>query len=136
MMSTNDLRSIDSTSARRRSALSNGGASRFTIRLVLLFIDVTWQATVGIWTLRSFRIGIVTSQGKVMSNLPEAKLSIAVARLGTMVNSMPSRYGLPFFQYSAFFATLMPSFCLNSTNLNGPVPIGLVRICATGTWQG
>jgi hypothetical protein len=30
----------------------------------------------------------------------------------------------------------MPSFCLNETNLKGPVPIGLVRICAAGTWQG
>src|SRR4051794_6046981 len=30
----------------------------------------------------------------------------------------------------------MPSFCLNSTNLKGPVPTGLVRICAAGTWHG
>ena len=45
----------------------------------------------GIWLLMSFSKGIVTSHGKVMSNLPDMKLSIAVARLGTMVNSMPSR---------------------------------------------
>ena len=30
----------------------------------------------------------------------------------------------------------MISFGLNSTNLNGPVPIGWVRICDGGTWHG
>ena len=87
----NALRSIASTSARRSSGLSNGGASRLMMRLVLLFIDVVWQATFGICALMSLRIGIVTSQGKVMSKRPDTKLSIAVARLGTIANSMPSR---------------------------------------------
>ena len=80
-----------SASARRRSGLSNGGASRLTIRLVLLFIEVVWHTALGTWLLMSFSSGIVTSHGKVMSKRPETKLSIAVARLGTMVNSMASR---------------------------------------------
>ena len=85
------LRSSASTMARRRSGLSNGGASRLTIRLVVTFIEVTTHCALGIWLLMSVSKGIVTSHGKVMSNLPDTKLSIAVARLGTMVNSMPSR---------------------------------------------
>ena len=32
--------------------------------------------------------------------------------------------------------SLIDSFCLNSTNLNGPVPIGLVRMSPGVTWQG
>jgi len=32
--------------------------------------------------------------------------------------------------------TLIDSFCLNSTNLKGPVPMGWVRISAGATWQG
>jgi hypothetical protein len=56
-----------------------------------LFIDVTWHSAVGSWVLMSFRIGIVTSHGKTMSNRPDTKLRTAVPRLGTMVNSMPSR---------------------------------------------
>ena len=58
---------------------------------MLLFIDVTWHTAFGSWLLMSFRSGIVTSHGKVMSKRPDTKLSIAVPRLGTMVNSMPSR---------------------------------------------
>ncbi len=86
-----DLRSMASTSALRRSGLSKGGASRLRIRLVLLFIEVTSHTALGIWPLMSFSSGIVTSHGKVMSKRPDTKLSIAVARLGTTVNSMPSR---------------------------------------------
>jgi hypothetical protein len=33
-------------------------------------------------------------------------------------------------------AIFIDSFCLNSTNLNGPVPIGFDRICAGLTWHG
>src|SRR4051812_33505971 len=97
-MSLNALRSSESAMARRRSALSNGGTSRFTIRLVLTFIGATSHTASGAWDLMSLSSGIVTSVGNVMSNLPAMNARIAVERLGMMVNSMPSRYGSPGFQ--------------------------------------
>jgi hypothetical protein len=39
----------------------------------------------------SCKSGMVTSVGKVMSNLPAMKARIAVERFGMMVNSIPSR---------------------------------------------
>src|SRR4030095_11197552 len=94
--------------ALRRSALLKGGASRLRIRLVVLFIDVVWHCALGSCVLRSFSNGAVTSQGKVMSKRPATKLSIAVPRLGTIVHSMPSRYGLPFFSDSGLRGAFSP----------------------------
>jgi hypothetical protein len=90
-MSLKALRSSESAMARRRSALSNGGTSRLTMRFVLTFMGATSHTASGAWDLMSFRSGIVTSVGKVMSNLPAMKARIAVDRFGMMVNSSPSR---------------------------------------------
>src|ERR1043165_643347 len=70
------------------------------------------------------------------AKVPEAKARIAVEGLAMNVYSMPSRYGRSFFQYSVFLTILIDSFGLNSTNLKGPVPIGLRRMSRAGTWQG
>ena len=47
--------------ALRISGLSNGGASRLTIRLVLLFIDAISQIALGACALTSFSSGMVTA---------------------------------------------------------------------------
>ena len=94
----NALRSSASAIARRMSGLSNGGDVGLTMRLVVTLVGATTQTAFGACALMSLSSGIVTSVGKVMSNLPAMKASIAVERLGMMVNSMPSRCGRPFFQ--------------------------------------
>ena len=76
--------------ARRISRLSNGGTG-FISRLAATFIGDMSHIAVGIWALMSPTRGTVTSNGKVMSNLPETNDSIAVERLAMMVYSMPSR---------------------------------------------
>jgi len=77
--------------ARRIAGLSKGGFSRLTMRLVLTLVGFSSQIACGACAFTSFRSGIVTSVGKVMSNLPAMKARMAVDRLGMMVNSMPSR---------------------------------------------
>ena len=57
----NDLRSMVSSIARRMSALSNGGAVLFTIRLVLLFIGATSQMALEACALMSLSSGMVTA---------------------------------------------------------------------------
>ena len=57
----NDLRSMVSSIARRMSALSNGGAVLFTIRLVLLFIGATSQTALVACALMSLSSGMVTA---------------------------------------------------------------------------
>ena len=94
----NALRSSASAMARRMSRLSNGGEDELTMMLVLTLVGSTTQTAFGACVLTSFKSGIVTSVGKVMSNLPATKARIAVERFGMMVNSMPSRCGRPFFQ--------------------------------------
>ena len=84
-MSLNCLRSIVSAIALRISALSNGGLSRLMIRLVLTFVGSSSQIAFGAWALMSFSSEIVTSVGKVTSNLPAMKARIAVERFGMMV---------------------------------------------------
>ena len=91
MMSTNDLRSSDSATARRTSALSNGALSRLMIRLVETLVGSSTQTAFGACAFTSFSSGIETSVGNVMSNLPATKPRIAVERFGMMVYSMPSR---------------------------------------------
>ena len=90
-MSTNALRSMASAIARRSSALSNGGASRFTMRLVLTLVGTSSHTACGTCDCTSLSSGIVTSVGNVMSNLPAMNARIAVERLVMMVNSMASR---------------------------------------------
>ena len=92
------LRSSASAIARRISGLSNGGAVELTMMLVLTLIGATTQTAFGAWVLTSLSSGIDTSVGNVMSNLPATNARMAVERFGMMVNSMPSRYGRPFFQ--------------------------------------
>ena len=69
--------------ALRISGLSNGGASRFTIRLVLLFMPASRTCALGACALTSFSSGMVT-QRHVMSNVPATKPRIAVERPATM----------------------------------------------------
>ncbi len=69
----NALRSSASTIARRRSALSKGGLSRLTIRLLVALLVRNSQIACGAWLLTSFSSGTVTTKGQVMSNLPETK---------------------------------------------------------------
>jgi len=95
-----------------------------------------WQIAFGAWLRRSRSTCCVTSVGKVRSSLPEMKASIAVERLVMIGISTPSRYGRPGFQYSVLRVRRIISFCLNSANLNGPVPIGRVRMPAAFTWHG
>src|SRR3954471_12921739 len=97
-MLTNALRSSVSASARRISRLSNGGEDELTMMLVETLIGSTTHTAFGAWFLTSLSSGIDTSVGNVMSNLPATKARMAVERLVMMVNSMPSRYGRPFFQ--------------------------------------
>ena len=92
------LRSSASAIARRMSRLSNGGEDELTMMLVETLIGSTTHTAFGACVLTSLSSGIDTSVGNVMSNLPETKPRIAVERLVMMVNSMPSRYGRPFFQ--------------------------------------
>ncbi len=91
IVSTNDLRSMASTSARRMSALSNGATVRLTRMLRLRFIDVVSQIACGASFWTSLRSAGVTSHGKVRSKRPAMKLRIAVEGLLTMLKSMPSR---------------------------------------------
>src|ERR1700716_3615594 len=118
------------------SRLSKGGEDELTMMLVLTLLGSTTQTAFGACVLTSLRSGIDTSVGKVMSNWPETNPRIAVDRLGIMVNSVPSGWGRPFLNWSGLRVSLMDSLALNSTNLNGPVPTGLVRISAGDTWQG
>ena len=80
-----------STAPCANSGLSKGGLSRLMIRLVLALPGASSQIACGAWFFTSFSIGIDTSNGKVMSNLPAMKESIAVERFGMIVYSMPSR---------------------------------------------
>src|SRR4029078_3985790 len=130
------LRSSANAIARRTSRLSNGGADELTMMLVETLVGSTTQTALGAWDFTSFSNGIVICVGNVMSNLPATNPRIAVERLVVMVNSIPSRCGRPFLKYSGLRTSLMDSLALNSTNLNGPVPIGLVRMSPGETWQG
>src|SRR5262245_50335267 len=98
-MSTNALRLSDSGLARRCSrAYLNGSFCEFTRMVDLTYIETREHTACGACDFTSLSSGMVTSVGKVMSNLPATKARIAVDRLGMMVNSMPSRYGRSFFQ--------------------------------------
>lgn len=90
MMSTKALRSMVMATARRISRLSNGGTG-FISRFAATFIGDISHWAVGICAFTSSISGTVSSNGNVMSNLPEAKDRIAVERLAMMVCSMPSR---------------------------------------------
>ena len=59
--------------------------------LVETLSGATTQTAFGACCLTSLSSGIVTSVGKVMSNLPATKARIAVERFVMMVYSMPSR---------------------------------------------
>ena len=59
--------------------------------LVLTLFGATTHIAFGSCALTSFRSGIETSVGKVMSNFPDTNPKIAVERFGMMVYSMPSR---------------------------------------------
>src|SRR5450631_1438546 len=130
------FRSIASDIALRMSGLSNGGLTRLTIRLICVPVGIISQTAFGARALMSFNRGTLTSDGKVMSYSPVANASIRVERLSIIRKVISSRYGRSFFQYSALRVSLIEVPRLNSTNLNGPVPTGLVRITACGTWQG
>jgi hypothetical protein len=82
---------MPSAMALRISGLSNGGASRFRIRLVLLFMPAISHWALGACALTSFSSGMVTANGAVMSKRLLTKPRIAVERDGTIVMSMPSR---------------------------------------------
>ena len=83
-MSTKALRSIASAKALRRSALSNGGLSRLTNRLLVPLSVRSSQIAFGAWDLTSFKSGTLMKNGQVMSNCRAAKPRIAVERFGTM----------------------------------------------------
>src|ERR1700716_4615704 len=106
------LRSGARAIARRISGWSKGGASRFTIKLVLWFAGSKSQTVFGASLFMFFISGTVIPDGNVRSNLPAMKARIAVERFGIIVHSIPSRYGLPSFQYCAFRSSLMDSFGL------------------------
>ena len=89
-------RSNVSATARRNSALSNGGTARLTSRVRGTFAGITWQTAWGAWLSTSFSKGIETP--KIVSNLPVTKPRILVEMLGTIVYSIPSRYGRSGFQ--------------------------------------
>src|SRR5712671_2687353 len=135
MMSRKACRSRLKAIARRSSGWSNGATSRFMTRLRLTLVGLSSQNASGAWLLTSLVSG-TDRPPKVMSNLPETNVSTAVDTLRMMVYSIPSRYGWPGFQYSGFRVSLIASFGLNSTSLNGPVPIGRWRISRGGTWHG
>src|SRR5262249_11906871 len=135
-ISTNALRSSARAMALRISGSLNGGESRLTIRLVLTLVGAVSQIALAAWFFTSFAIGMLQSYGKDISPLPARKARTAVERLAMMVYSIPSSSGRPAFQYWGFFTTLMYSLALNSTNLKGPVPIGLMRMFLVETWQG
>ena len=68
---------------------------RLINRSRLLLSITTSQTACGAWLLRSFSSGIVE---KMKSSLPATKARSHVAGLAMIVYSIPSRYGLPFFQ--------------------------------------
>ena len=71
------LRSSVSASARRILGLSNGGASALMIRFVLTPV-AHGAERLGRVLLDFFSSGTVTSDGKVMSNLPAMNASMRV----------------------------------------------------------
>ncbi len=77
--------------ARRIAGLSKGGASRFTIKLVLWFVGTKSQTAFGASVFIFFISGAVIPNGNVKSNLPAMKARIAVERFGIIVHSIPSR---------------------------------------------
>src|SRR6266850_1074061 len=87
MIEMNALRSSANASARRMSMLSYGGEDELMMMLVETLFGSTTHTAFGACDLISFKSGIDTSVGNVMSNLPETKPRIAVDRFGMMVNS-------------------------------------------------
>ena len=87
----NALRSKLSAIARRSSGFRKGGASRLTIRLLLTLLGASSQIASGAWLRMSFRSGIRTVYGQVMSSFPAINANTAVDRLRMIVYSMPSR---------------------------------------------
>ena len=71
--------------------MSNGGEDELTMILVETLIGSTTHTAFGACVLTSFKSGIDTSVGNVMSNFPATKARMAVDRLVMIVNSMPSR---------------------------------------------
>ena len=84
------MRSSVIATARRTSMSSNGGTG-FIRMLAATFIGAISQIASGLLALMSATSGTVTSNGKIMSNLPDWKARIAVERLGMIVYSTPSR---------------------------------------------
>src|SRR5260370_1064900 len=76
---------IGGANALRRSALSDGGLSRVTRRLLGSLLVRNSQIGSGAWALTSFSSGTLMKNGQVMSNCLAAKPRIAVERLGTMM---------------------------------------------------
>src|SRR5215208_4135557 len=130
------LRSNVNAIARRTSGLLNGAASRLMMLLRSTLVGDMRQSSCPTCLFISFSIGTCRKYHEVMSTLLDTKASAPVATFLMSWYSMASRYGRSFFQYSGLRVTLMYSFGLNSTNLNGPVPIGRCRISAADTWQG
>src|SRR5437764_3824463 len=85
------LGSMASDIAFRMSGLSNGGLTRFTIRLIWSPLLVISHIASGARALTSLSSGTLTSDGKVISNSPAEKASIRVARLSITRNVISSR---------------------------------------------
>src|SRR5215467_2708914 len=135
-MSMMPCRSIANVIARRSCSLSNGGLLRFTIRFVLTPVGTSSQIAFGERANTSPMRGIVTSATNVRSNSLAEKARMRVERLPMIRNSISSRYGRPGFQYAGFLVNLIDAFESNVANLNGPVPIGFVRMSFADTWHG
>src|SRR5262249_19404990 len=122
--------------ARRSCSLSNGGLVRFTIRLVLTPVGASSQIAFGERAMTSPMSGTVTSATNVRSNSLAEKARMRVERLPMIRNSISSRYVRPGSQLARFLVNLIETFDWNFANLNGPVPIGFVRMSFADTWHG
>ena len=87
----NALRSIASDMAFLISGLSNGGLTRFTIRLECVPVVIFSHIAFGARALMSLIRETLTSAGKVMSYSPVAKANMRVARLSIILNVISSR---------------------------------------------
>src|SRR5947209_962409 len=86
------LRSSARAIARRTSRLSNGGASLFTIKLVLWFAGATSHTAFGACSLMFFIRGTVIPNGNVRSNWPATKARMAVERFAIIVPDLATKW--------------------------------------------
>ena len=98
IVSMKALRSIESIIAFLMRLSSNGGTRLFTRSWVWMLNWLSSQIACGARALMSAARRTEMSCEKVRSNSPTEKASTRVARLATMVHSMASRNGRPFFQ--------------------------------------